>query len=169
MIAQGKPIGLIRYTSEREQKGGVRRIWRPRTVAYLALLTVAWGALIVLVLTRGDALVEVVRGGREPYRLLPTGEVANQQRVRITNQLAETQRFTVEVLSPPGASLVVSESPVAVEPEELVTINAVTTVPPDVFVDGQSPVRYLVTSDRGFREEVEFLLLGPFRSPGGTS
>ena len=68
-------------------------------------------------LTRADALVEVVRGGREPYRLLPTGEVANQQRMRITNQLPETQRFTIEVLSPAGAKLVVSESPVAVEPD----------------------------------------------------
>lgn len=168
MIAQGKPIGLIRYTSEREQKGGVRRLWRLRTLAYLALMTVAWGTFSVLVLTRGDALVEVVRGGREPYRLLPSGQVANQQRVRITNQLAETQRFTIELLSPEGASLVVSESPVVVEPEKLVTVNAVTTVPRGVFVDGQAPVRYLVRSDRGFRKEVEFLLLGPFGSPRGT-
>ena len=38
MIGQGKPIGLIKYTSEREQKGGVRRIWRPRNIAYLVLL-----------------------------------------------------------------------------------------------------------------------------------
>ena len=74
-------------------------------------MTVAWGTLAFLLLTRADALVEVMRGGREPYRLLPTGEVANQQRVRITNQLAETQRFTIEVLSPQGATLVVSESP----------------------------------------------------------
>ena len=63
MIAQRKPIGLIRYTSEREQKGGVRHVWRPRTLVYLALLTVAWGTLGILVLTRSDALVEV-RAGR---------------------------------------------------------------------------------------------------------
>jgi len=164
----GKPIGLIKYTSEREQKGGVRRIWRPRSIAYLTLMTVAWTALAVLILTRGDALVEIVRGGREPYRLLPTGEVANQQRVRITNQLPEIQRFTIEVLSPPGASLVVSQSPVVVEPDRLVTVNAVTTVPQSVFVDGQVPVRYLVRSDRGFQKEVQFLLLGPFGTAGGT-
>ncbi|HYN44350.1 MAG TPA: cytochrome c oxidase accessory protein CcoG [Thermoanaerobaculia bacterium] len=162
MIGQGKPIGLIKYTSEREQKGGVRRIWRPRNIAYLALLTLAWGTLAVLVLTRGDALVEVVRGGREPYRLLPNAQVANQQRMRFTNQLGETQSFTVEVLSPEGATLVVGDSPVVVEPSRLVTVNAVTSVPQSVFVDGQIPVRYLVTSDKGFRKEVEFLLLGPY-------
>jgi cytochrome c oxidase accessory protein FixG len=168
MRGLGKPIGLIKYTSEREQKGGVRRVWRPRTIAYLALMAVGWGAFGVLVLTRGDALVEIVRGGREPYRLLPTGQVANQQRVRITNQLPETQRFTIEVLSPQGATLVLSESPVVVAPDKLVNINAVTTVSPGVFVDGQAPVRYRVRSDKGFETEVEFLLLGPFGPPGGT-
>jgi cytochrome c oxidase accessory protein FixG len=168
MTAQGKPIGLIKYTSEREQKGGGRRVWRARNIAYLAIMTLAWGTLAVLVLTRSDALVEVVRGGREPYRLLSTGEVANQQRVKITNQLPETQRFTIEVLSPQGARLVVSESPVVVEPDKLVTVNAVTTVPRSVFVDGQAAVRYLVRSDGGFQEEVEFLLLGPYASAGRT-
>jgi len=168
MRGLGKPIGLIKYTSEREQKGGVRRVWRPRTIAYLALMSVAWGAFAVLVFTRGDALVEIIRGGREPYRLLPTGEVANQQRVRITNQLPETQRFTIEVITPQEASLVVSESPIVVEPEKVVTVNAVTTVPPRVFLDGQAAVRYRVRSDRGFDKELEFLLLGPFGTPGGT-
>ena len=46
-------------------------------------------------------------------------------------------------------------------------MNAVTTVPQSVFVDGQAPVRYLVTSDKGFRKEVEFLLLGPYAAARG--
>jgi cytochrome c oxidase accessory protein FixG len=167
MIGQRKPIGLIRYTSEREQKGGVRRVWRPRTLAYLVILAVAWGTLGVLVLTRGGARIEVVRGGREAYRLLLTGDVANQQRVRITNQIGETQRFTIAVLSPKNASLVVSDSPIVVGPEQVVTVNVVTTVPPGIFVDGQAPVRYIVRSDRGFTKEVEFLLLGPYASESG--
>lgn len=167
MLGQGKPIGLIKYTSETEQKGGVRRLWRARNLVYLALMTVAWGTLAVLVLTRGDAVVELVRGGREPYRLLPNGAVANQQRVKITNQLHEAQEFTIEVLVPAEASLVLSESPVVVAPGKLVTLNAVTTVPQGVFSDGQASVRYLVKSDKGFREEVDFLLLGPYGPPGG--
>jgi cytochrome c oxidase accessory protein FixG len=166
MIAQRKPVGLIRYMTEREQMGGVRRTWRPRTVVYLALLAAAWGTLSFLVLTRSGALVEVRRGGRETYRLLPTGEVANQQRVRFTNQLGETQRFTITIVSPRGASLVVSDSPVIVGPDQVVTVNIVTTVPQSVFVDGQAPVRYLVRSDRGFEKDVTFLLLGPFSSGG---
>ena len=52
-------------------------------------------------------------------------------------------------------------------PRELVTLNAVTTVPQGVFSDGQASVRYLVKSDKGFRKEVDFLLLGPYGPPGG--
>jgi cytochrome c oxidase accessory protein FixG len=163
MRRTGRAPGLIRSTSERELASGARRFWRPRVVVYLVLLTIAWGTLVGLVITRADALVEVVRGGREPYRLLPTGEVANQQRFRFTNQLAEPQGFTVEVVSPAAAKLVLSESPVTVTPAEVVTTNAVTTVPRDAFHDGQARVRYRVASDRGFSREVEFLLLGPYR------
>jgi cytochrome c oxidase accessory protein FixG len=163
----GRPTGLIKFTSEREQQGGRRHLWRPRNLAYLAMVLFAWGTFGTLVATRADALVEVVRGGREPYRLLNTGQVANQQRMRFTNQRADTQRFSVEVTEPAGVSLVLSESPVVVAAEKVVTINAVTTVPRALFVDGRALVRYRVTSDRGFAQDLEFLLLGPYGSAGG--
>jgi cytochrome c oxidase accessory protein FixG len=166
MVKLGRPTGLIKFTSQREQEGGARMLWRPRNLAYLVLVVVAWGTLGTLIFSRADALVEVVRGGREPYRILNSGAVANQQRVRVTNQLDEAQRFSIEVLSPAGVSFVVSEAPIVVDPEQVVTVNAVTTVPQDLFVDGQATVRYLVTSDRGYRKEIDFLLLGPF-GPGG--
>jgi cytochrome c oxidase accessory protein FixG len=163
MTGMGKKPGLIRYTSAAEQVGGTRRLWRPRTVIYLVLLGLAWGFLGVLVATRADALVEITRGGREPYRLLPNGLVANQQRVRVTNQLDRPQSFTIEVLEPPGAQLILSESPLQVAPEKLVTVNAVTTVGEEVFQNGQATVRYRVTSDTGVEQPIEFLLLGPYR------
>lgn len=158
----GRPTGLIKFTSLRQQQGGARRLWRPRNLAYLALVTVAWSAFGTLVFTRADALVEIARGGREPYRMLTTGEVANQQRIRFTNQLDQPQRFDITIAGTAGASLVLSESPVVVGPQEVVNINAVTTVPRNLFRDGQATLRYVVTSDHGFRREVEFLLLGPF-------
>ncbi len=167
MLGQKKPIGLIKYTSEREEAGGTRRLVRPRNLIYLALLTLAWGSLAFLLLTRADALVEIVRGGREPYRVLVTGEVANQQRLRVTNQLDVPQRFSVEVLSPGGARFVLAGGPVDVAPEKVVTVNVVTTVPAEVFRDGQATARYVVTSDRGFRKEIEFLLLGPWGKGAG--
>jgi hypothetical protein len=43
----------------------------------------------------------------------------------------------------------------------------VTTVPREVFSEGQATARYVIRSDRGFEKEVEFLLLGPFGAPAG--
>ena len=93
-------------------------------------------------------------------------QIGNQQRIRFTNQRDDTQRFDVAVLSPADATLVVSESPVVVAPEKVVTVNAVTTVPQSRFHDVQATVGYLVTSDGGYREEIEFLLLGPYDAEG---
>jgi cytochrome c oxidase accessory protein FixG len=166
MVKLGRPTGLITFTSENEQRGKARHLVRPRNLVYLAMMLAAWSTLGALVFTRADAVVEVVRGGREPYRLLNSGAVANQQRMRFTNQLAGIQRFEVSVLSPADATLVVSESPIVVAAEKVVTVNAVTTVPQSRFHDGQATVRYLVTSDGGFRKEIEFLLLGPYDAQG---
>ena len=162
----GRPTGLIKFTSENEQKGSAKHLVRPRSLVSLALMLVAWGPLGTLVFPRADALVEVVRGGREPYRVLNSGVVANQQRIRFTNQLGDTQHFEVTVLSPEDATLVVSESPIVVAGEKVVTVNAVTTVPQSRFHDGQATVRYLVTSDGGYRKEIDFLLLGPYDAQG---
>ena len=164
----GRPTGLIKFTSEQAQKGQPARLLRPRNLIYLALMVVAWSSFVALIITRSDALVEVVRGGREPYRMLNSGDVANQQRIRFTNQSEERAQFTVEVLEPKAVSLVLSESPVVVDPEQVLTVNAVATVPRSLFVNGKASVTYLVTSDRGYRKEIEFLLLGPFTSSGAA-
>ena len=164
----GRPTGLIKFTSEMEQKGKAQRLWRPRNLAYLAMMAVAWSSFTALVFTRADALVEVVRGGREPYRILNSGEVANQQRIRFTNQMEESQHFTFEVIEPKNVSLVLSESPVVVEAEQVVTVNAVATAPRSIFQNGQAKVRYHVTSDHGFNKDIDFLLLGPFGAGGGA-
>ena len=117
MMREGKPIGLIKFTSEREQQGGIRRLWRPRNIVYLALMTVAWGTLGTLLV---DPRRRARRGRARRPRAVPAccrpGEVANQQRIKFTNQLDRPQTFTVEVLSPQGATLVLSESPVVVGP-----------------------------------------------------
>ncbi|MFN7917315.1 MAG: cytochrome c oxidase accessory protein CcoG [Vicinamibacterales bacterium] len=168
MLKLGRPTGLIKFTSERAQKGGQSRLLRPRNLIYLALMLIAWSTFAALIFTRAEALVEVVRGGREPYRMLNSGDVANQQRIRFTNQSQERQRFSVEVVEPKNISLVLSESPIVVDAEKVLTVNAVATVPRSLFVNGQATVKYLVTSDRGYRQEIEFLLLGPFTNTGAA-
>jgi len=95
--------------------------------------------------------------------MLPTGEVANQQRVRFTNQLTEAQAFTVELVAPEGATLVVSVSPIVVAADAVKTVNVVAKIPADAFVNGKVMGRYVIRSDKDFDVAREFILLGPYQ------
>lgn len=156
-----RPPGLIRYTSLRELETGESRFLRPRVYVYGALLLGTLVALLALVLGRQAADVEVLRGGREPYRVLATGEVANILRLRVTNQAQERQSFTVELLEPEGR-LVVSRSPLVVPGGQVATLDVVTRVPTSRFRAGQAPAVFLVRSDAGFEIKEKFVLLGPY-------
>lgn len=158
-----RPRGLIRYASTREIDEGKRNFWRPRVVLYLILLLVSWGAFTYLGVGRAEARIELIRGGREPYRVLHTGQVANQLRIRIVNQLHEEQRFTVRLAEPASAELVVSINPITVPPDGAATANIAIKLDRDIFEHGQVDGHFVVRSDRGTRYEEHFVLLGPYR------
>lgn len=158
----GKPKGLVRYTSEREIQSGERRLVRPRLFVYLALMIAAYGALVALVATRSDASIEILRGSRDPFRTLPTGEIANQLRARFTNNRPEDQSFTLSLVAPERGDLVVSQSPFVVGPYEVEAVDFVVKVPRDVFERGRATARIRVTSGTGLVIEKEHGLLGPY-------
>ena len=89
--------------------------------------------------------------------------------MRFTNQLGETQRFTIEVVSPKGASA--RRQRLAGRRRARPGGRPSTSSPRcrrGSSWTGRRPVRYLVRSDRGFEKEVEFLLLGPYASRRGS-
>jgi cytochrome c oxidase accessory protein FixG len=163
MLKLNKPIGLVRYTSLRDLGSGEKRFVRPRLFIYAGLLTLTIGAFIGLNLTRAEAKAEILRTGREPYRLLPTGQIANLLRVRLTNQRDTPQAITIELSEPQSAELVVSQSPFSVEPNRVATVDIVVKVKDTkIFVRGKAEGIFIIRSDADFESKEEFLLLGPY-------
>jgi len=158
----GRAPGLIRYTSLRELETGHRRFLRPRVFVYGVLVLLAAGALLGLTLGREPASMEILRNGREPFRMLPTGEVADMLSLRLTNNLHTPQSFTVEMPEPAGAELVVSQIPFVVDGDAIGTLDVVTKLPEEAFVAGQRRARFVVRSDAGALMREEFVLLGPY-------
>ncbi len=167
MAKLGRPLKLIRYTSLRELSGAPRRFVRPRLFVYGGILALTSAALTLLVFTRADARAEILRNGREPYRLLVTGEVANQLRLRITNNRPETQTFTVTLVEPKHAELVVSQSPLVVPGDLVGTVELVAKLNEDLFVNGQARGRFEIRSSTGLLLTQTFVLLGPYRAGAG--
>ncbi len=163
MLKIGRPTGLVRYTTERELDGGEKRFRRPRVWIYGLLGAGAVTALLVLTFGRSGADVEILRGAREPYRMLPTEEVANLLRVRLTNHLHQPQSFTVELVEPEGAELVVSQSPFEVGPDQVATLDVVAKLPVETFERGQAAGVFIIRSDKDVVIEEKFVLLGPYQ------
>jgi cytochrome c oxidase accessory protein FixG len=162
MTRIGRPRGLVRYTSERELEGGTRRLLRPRLALYAVVLLAAFGAFGVLLLTRSPADVEILRGSRDPFRVLPDGQVANQLRARVTNNQPEPQTFTFELLAPAQGALVTSVSPLTVAGDGMEHVDLVVTLPRSAFAKGRAMAEVRVSSDRGLDVVKEKGLLGPY-------
>lgn len=158
----GKPPRLVGYTSLRQLGGGARRALRGRTIVYLVLIAIVSGVFVTLLATRRTASVEVMRGAQEPYRLLPTGEVANMLRFRVTNHLAEPQFIRVTLLEPAAGALVLSADPLEAPPDAVETLNVVVKLPKGSFRNGRASARFKVESTQGLSMEKEFLLIGPY-------
>ncbi len=159
----GRPKGLIGYTSLRELDGGTARRFRPRVVLYALVSLVIYSTFASLLLFRAPAEVQLMRTGRDVYKVLPTGEVANQLLVHLTNRTDEPQSFELELLEPKDARLSVSISPFVLDAQAHDSLNLVVTMKRDAFANGRKQAVFRVTSDRGLDLTKEFLLLGPYR------
>jgi len=163
MLKTDKPTGLIRYTSLRELDTGKKKFLRPRVFVYGVLLVLVGAALVGMTAARTHASAELLRSGREPFRELPTGEIANMLRVRFTNNLPLRQSFTVVLAEPKGAELVVSQSPFVVDADAVATVNVVVKLSETMFKRGRADGVFVIESDAGVRIEEAFILLGPYR------
>ncbi|RMG12757.1 MAG: cytochrome c oxidase accessory protein CcoG [Planctomycetota bacterium] len=158
----GRPKGLVRYCSQRELSGEGRRILRPRVLVYAGLLLVFATLLAIGLSRRGGARVTVLRGLREPFSELPTGEVVNQVRVKIGNQTRESRSYRIAVEGLAPDQVVAPENPLPVAAGALRETTLFIKLPEAVFHGtGKKVVAIVVEDGAGFRARTEATLLGP--------
>jgi cytochrome c oxidase accessory protein FixG len=86
MKAVGKPSRLIRFASENNVAKGERPRITGRMVAYTAVLVGLVGALSVMLATRQDIDVTILRASGSLYQEMPDGRIANVYSVRMANK-----------------------------------------------------------------------------------
>ena len=158
----GKDPGPIRYSSQSVLTGARPRFFRPRVVIYPLILAIVSSTLLFLSATHADADLRVVRAKGQPFYTLPTGEISNQIRLRITNRTNEPRSYTVESV----AEGVRVESETTVEnlgPGETDSARLLVIAEPSVLVGqgGSLRVPLLVRDDAGFAATRECKFLGP--------
>ena len=108
MQRQHKPLGLIRYTSERRDEGGRFRLLRPRSIAYGAVWIALLAGFATLLLLRSPLELDVLRDRRQLYRELDDGRIVNLYTIKLTNKDANAHDFAIEAVAADGTPVELS-------------------------------------------------------------
>ncbi|TVU92021.1 cytochrome c oxidase accessory protein CcoG [Vreelandella titanicae] len=105
MARVDKPLGLIRYTTERELEGKTTRFWRPQLLAYSAALLSMVVLLVGFLNSRVPIDVDVVRDRQTLFESTAEGRIINYYNVTLRNQDGQTHRYAVSATGLPGLRL----------------------------------------------------------------
>jgi cytochrome c oxidase accessory protein FixG len=101
MTKVGKPIGLIRYTSQDQLAGKPHRLLRARTIVYPILTAIAIGIFFSMLTTKFAFDVRVIGTGGSPFSISQEGIVQNNFRIRLVNRSQQIQTYSIAI---PGSS-----------------------------------------------------------------
>jgi polyferredoxin len=156
----GREPGLIRYATQASLESGRWRMFRPRVVLYPLVLALALGLLVALVGSKSSFDAAFIRGEGLPFYTLPSGEITNQGRIRITNRTREARAYSIEG---EGLELRTEANPIDAGPGETVSERVLLVMPREFFAgtDGHRVVVITVRDDQGRTRTLYSKLVGP--------
>jgi hypothetical protein len=125
------------------------------------VLIAVWGALTLALARRETADVTLLRVTGAPFTVLPSGDVSNAIRVKITNRTDEEHAYVIALADAPDVALLAVDRPVRVPAGGSVTSVVLVNARPETIPEGQRDVRFRVTDDAGFAVDVPYRVLGP--------
>ena len=161
MTKLGRAPGLIRYTSKAELAGGVRKLWRVRTIVYPLLLAISAGGLAFFVAQRAGTEVSIERVAGPAFVELPDGRISAQARIKIENEGDQPRRYRLTLVDSPNAALRLPQDTWQVRAHKSIEIGLFVDVPRDSFVHGERRVFIRIDDSSGFERIVTVTLLGP--------
>lgn len=164
MTKLNMPTGLIRYSTQTALEGKPSRRLRARVLIYPTILAILLTALVAVVASKGTYSSVLLRDRGLPYNVLPSGDVTNQIRLRVTNRSPQTRFYTIA-----GEGLELRAEPLVVEPGETKSTPVLLIAPRSAFSQSlQIHVPLVVQDDLGVTQSHSHTLLGPSGSGGAS-
>jgi cytochrome c oxidase accessory protein FixG len=144
------PRRLIRYSSEAGVERGdsarriLKRMLRPRTVLYGAILAAIVAGLFVTLIVRLPLKVDVIRDRATLVRETPDGLLENVYRLQVMNTRESARRYQVSVSGLPGLQLS-ARQPLEVPAASSVTVPVSVRVDPAGLKPGSHGIVFQVT------------------------
>ena len=163
----GRPIGLIRYSTQNRIEHAERRGFRYRLVIYPLLLAVLVASFVVLLARREPVLVEQVRVLGANFAVAADGAIETPIEVLVENR-TDVER-TVRVTGAGDVEVAGGHAQVRVPASDASTLAFTVRAPAATF--GRGSRSGSVNVDDGVRppRPVELTIAGPFRALPGSS
>jgi cytochrome c oxidase accessory protein FixG len=146
------PRGLIRYTTVNALAHGYdratmwKRVFRARTLVYLALLAAIVTAMSVSLWLREPLKVDVIRDRGALAREAAPGVIENVYRLQIMNTGEIAQRFSIAAEGVPGITVVGVDQPVALAGASSRLVPLRLQAPADAAKPGANRIEFVVSS-----------------------
>ncbi len=130
------PRGLVRYDTQAGMQRHLprtevlRRVLRPRVLAYTAVLVVICSAMLTSLWLRAPFKVDVLRDRGSLAQIVDDGAIANVYRLQIMNSTEQVQHYRIGVQGLPRAATDLAGDTV-VEPAQARWVPVAVTVPAD--------------------------------------
>ncbi len=172
MAQIGKPLGLVRYSTEKYLAHERTRFARPRIVAYAFGIIVLISSFVYLLKTRQLSEFQIVRPrGAALFAMLEDGRVSNQIQVHLSNKNAMNVSYQVSIAPQSQASMSASDinliqlisplQPFLIKGQSMGTLPVFLNFPSSILKRGKSEITIEVAGSDGFRELRPFSLFGP--------
>jgi cytochrome c oxidase accessory protein FixG len=158
------PKGLIRYTTENELEGKPSKLMRPRTFGYGAVLIAMISAIVITLMTRVPAELDVLRDRGSLFKFNGQGRIENSYTVKIANMTEVPQTFNLTVEGLEGIQILTSTQ-VNVDSGEHRSLPTVVDVSPEVLEESNNSILFRIESvtDESLSVETESRFVGPNR------
>jgi polyferredoxin len=177
MAKIGRPPELITLDTERNQvlraqgAAAIRRLVRPRTVIYAAILVLIGAGMLIGLSARAAVDINVLHDRNPLFVTLSDGSVRNGYTVKILNKSREPRAYELSIAGLEGATLAVvgqdqagaSRAELAARPDAVTTYRVHVSAPRDV-VDGEAEDLTMILRDLTSGEAARHQTV--FRGPG---
>jgi polyferredoxin len=151
------PLGLVRYTTDNALAFGYgkkeiwKRVFRPRTLFYTAILLAIIIAVAASLWTRNPLKVDVLRDRAMMVREASPGVLENVYRLQIMNTEERAHRFVIEVTGLSGIEVGELEQPISIDgaSAQMVPLSVRFKLPRDGFDAGMYPIMFTVRTEDG--------------------
>ena len=157
-----RPLGLIRYATERGLRGEPTKILRPRVLIYGSILSLLFAAIGFLLSSRELSEAAVFHSkGSSLFETQPNGFISNHLELHLSNKSVQDRSFAISVPDEAQVTLTLPLNPFPVPAQAARTVPLFAGFPRELLVAGRKKVSLFVRDDAGFSQRLEVDLHGP--------